>query len=112
MGNEAVYTVVEDGLLLRVYVQPGAKVSAFVGTQKVADGEVRLKIRLQEKAVDGQANAALLNFLATTLLLPKSSISLKSGQRSRLKTLHLKGVAGALTSKVAAAIAALQASEN
>jgi len=39
--------------------------------------------------VDGKANAALLAFVADRLGLPKSAVSLKSGQTSRRKVVEV-----------------------
>jgi uncharacterized protein (TIGR00251 family) len=50
-----------------------------------------LKIRLAAPPVDGKANAALLKFVAETLRLPKSAVTLKSGQTSRRKVLEVIG---------------------
>ena len=72
--------VTHDGVLLSLHVQPGAKRSEIVGIH----GEA-LKIRLAAPPVDGKANACLVNFLAEVLALPKSGISLVSGQSSRSK---------------------------
>lgn len=69
-------------LLLTVHVQPGAKTTEVVGLYGDA-----LKIRLAAPPVDGKANAALVDFLAGRLGLPKSAIELKSGQSSRRKQL-------------------------
>jgi uncharacterized protein (TIGR00251 family) len=46
-----------------------------------------LKIRLAAPAIDGRANAALLEFVAQRLGLPRSAVELKSGQTSRRKVL-------------------------
>lgn len=69
-------------LLLTVHVQPGAKTTEVVGLHGDA-----LKIRLAAPPVDGKANAALIDFLAGRLGVPKSAIELKSGQTSRRKQL-------------------------
>ncbi|HNQ61470.1 MAG TPA: DUF167 domain-containing protein [Bacteroidia bacterium] len=47
------------------------------------------QIRLKAPAVDGKANEHLITFLASVLEISKSSISIKKGQRSRLKYLEV-----------------------
>lgn len=89
------FTSSPDGLKLRLHLQPGAKTSGFAGLRQ-ADGpggktDTRLVLRLTARAKEGEANEALLTFLATTMKLPKSSITLESGATSRLKTVFLKG---------------------
>lgn len=74
-------------LALRVHVQPGAKRSEVVGLHGDA-----LKVRLSAPAIDGRANAALVDFVAQRLRLAKSLVELKSGHKSRRKLLALSGV--------------------
>jgi uncharacterized protein len=76
-----------DGrITLTLHIQPGAKKTEFAGLH----GEA-LKIRLAAPPVDGKANEALLRFIAEVLHLPKSAVTLKSGQTSRHKVLEVIG---------------------
>jgi uncharacterized protein (TIGR00251 family) len=71
----------EDGILvLELHVQPGASRTEFAGLH----GE-RLKIRLAARAVDGKANAALIAFLAQQYGVPRASVSIEAGLKSRQK---------------------------
>ena len=79
-----------DGVTLRLHIQPGAKKTEVVGLH----GEA-LKIRLAAPPVDGKANAGLIAFLADQLGVPKSAVSLLSGESSRAKRVHVSGVAAA-----------------
>jgi hypothetical protein len=67
-------------LILELYVQPGASRTGFDGRH----GE-RLKLKLRARAVDGAANAALVEFLAEHYGVPKRSVRIASGLKSRLK---------------------------
>jgi uncharacterized protein (TIGR00251 family) len=67
-------------LILELYVQPGASRTGFDGTH----GE-RVKVKLRARAVDGAANAALIEFLAEHYGVPKRSVHIDSGLKSRLK---------------------------
>ncbi|UCV28209.1 DUF167 domain-containing protein [Ferribacterium limneticum] len=81
------YRVAGDGrITLTLHIQPGAKKTEFAGLHGDA-----LKIRLAAPPVDGKANEALIKFVAETLGLAKSSVSLKSGQTSRRKVLEVLG---------------------
>lgn len=91
--------LVEDGLVLRLYVQPGAKVSALLGERETGDGP-RLKIKLKARAIEGQANAALVELIAELMHVPKSSVTLQAGSTARLKTIHVRGESQALLSKL------------
>lgn len=76
-----------DGITLTLHIQPGAKKTEIGGVHGDA-----LKIRLNAPPVDGRANAALIDFLATLFKISKSRISLKSGQTSRRKVLVVEGM--------------------
>ena len=64
-------------MTLAVRVQPGAKANELVGW--IADADLVLKIRLRAAAVEGQANVALIEFLAESLGLRARQITLLRG---------------------------------
>lgn len=75
----------QDGdLLLSVQVQPRARGSEFAGLH----GD-HLKIRLAAPPVDGQANAALIDFLAEAFGVPKRQVVLVAGASGRSKRLRI-----------------------
>lgn len=81
------YRVTADGCVtLTLHIQPGAKKTELAGLHGDA-----LKIRLAAPPVDGKANKALLKFIAETLGMAKTAITLKSGHTSRRKVLEIKG---------------------
>jgi uncharacterized protein len=84
----------KEGFLLKLYVQPGAGKTEVCGLKDVGDGELRLKVKVRERAQDGAANEAVIALIASTLGLPKSSISLTAGAAARLKTIQLPGNQG------------------
>jgi uncharacterized protein (TIGR00251 family) len=71
-------------LRLSLLVQPRASRNAVAGWQ----GAV-LKVRLAAAPVDGEANAALLAFIAKEWGLKKAQVALVSGGASRRKTVEL-----------------------
>ena len=73
-------------LVLTLHIQPGARTSEVAGLH----GE-SLKIRLAAPPVDGKANAALIEFLAQRLDIPRTRIDLISGTSSRHKRLRIHG---------------------
>lgn len=75
-----------QGYLLKVQVVPGARETRIVGCQ----GD-RLRIRVAAPADKGQANEALLRFLARCLRLPRASFRLLSGHSSRAKVVAIDG---------------------
>ena len=60
----------EDGCILAVHAQPGAKRNAVAGIYND-----RLKIALSAPPVDGKANAMLIRFIAETAGVPKSAVA-------------------------------------
>lgn len=71
-------------MILELHVQPGAARSEFAGVH----GE-RLKVRLAARAVDGQANEALIEFLAAHYRVPRRSVRILSGLKSRQKRVEI-----------------------
>lgn len=74
-------------MILEVHVQPGASRSEFAGKH----GE-RIKIRLAAPPVEGKANAALIEFLAAHYGVPRRSVRIQSGLRSRRKRVVIDGL--------------------
>ena len=73
-----------EGVHLRVRVQPRATSNRIMG---VYDGA--LKISLTAPPVEGEANAALSEFLATFLRVPQRTITLRGGVKSRNKQVRI-----------------------
>lgn len=71
-------------MILELYVQPGASRTGFDG--KHGD---RLKVKLRERAVDGAANEALVQFLSEHYGVPKRSVRIAAGLKSRLKRVEI-----------------------
>ena len=57
----------------------------------VQGGQPCLKLRVPAPPVDGAANAALIDWLAKAVGIPRSDISFLSGERARIKRLRLRG---------------------
>ncbi len=73
----------KDGLIvLHLYIQPGAKRTEIAGFHGDA-----LKIRLNAPPLEGRANEALIKFIAQFFKVPQRQVTLKSGDKSRHKTL-------------------------
>lgn len=69
-----------------VKVIPRASKNQIAGVE----GEA-IKIRLRAPPVDGQANKALIEFLADALNLPRANIEIVTGQTSRHKIVRVRG---------------------
>ena len=80
-------TAFPDGVMLDVRVIPRASRSQIAGTRNGA-----LVVRLSAPPVDGAANAELVELLAGELGIPRRSITLIAGERSRSKRVRVLGV--------------------
>lgn len=74
------FSIKDERVTLRIFAKPNAKKHALV-----AQSEQGLHVSLHAKPQDGEANKALIAFLATVLKLPKSHIQLLRGEQSRHK---------------------------
>ena len=70
---------------LDLYIQPGAKKQEFAG-----EFNGRLKLRLTAPPVEGKANAALCAYIASCCGVPKSDVTILSGEASRTKRLKIR----------------------
>lgn len=84
------------GAVLEILVQPRASRTRVVGEH---DG--RLKLQVAAPPVEGEANAAVIEFLAGALHVRKASLELLRGDTGRRKTLRVAGLSAA---QVAAAL--------
>lgn len=83
-------TPTSTGFRLAVRAQPRSSREAIVG---VHDGA--LKIAITAPPVDGEANAALIAFLARTLGVSKKQVRLQRGDASKTKLFEIDGVSEA-----------------
>ncbi|HYM76301.1 MAG TPA: DUF167 domain-containing protein [Candidatus Dormibacteraeota bacterium] len=77
------------GVTFAVKVHPRAKKNAITG--KLGDA---LKVSLTTPPVEGRANEACIEFFAKLLKVPRSSVTIASGQTSRNKVVRISGVTG------------------
>ena len=73
-----------------VKVHPRAKRNAITG--ELGDA---LKIALTTPPVEGRANAAVIEFLAKILDVPRSSVTIASGETNRNKVIRVHGLSAA-----------------
>ncbi|WP_373047943.1 DUF167 domain-containing protein [Vulgatibacter sp.] len=75
------------GVLVEIVVQPRASRTRIVGEH----GD-RLKLQIAAPPVDGEANDAVIAFLAATFSVPKRDVELVAGATARRKTVLVRGV--------------------
>lgn len=83
-----------NGTVLSVRVVPRSSKNQIDG---IVDG--MLRVRLAAAPVEGAANAALIELLARRCGIPKSRISILSGERAKQKRLLLRGIDAGEVSK-------------
>jgi uncharacterized protein (TIGR00251 family) len=76
-----------SGISFAVKVQPRAKKNAILGDLGGA-----MKISLAAPPVDGRANQACVEFLAELLNVPRSAVTIVSGETSRRKVVRVAGI--------------------
>jgi len=77
------------GVSFSVRIHPRAKKDATTG--ELGDA---LKVSLAAPPIDGRANEACIEFFAKLLKVPRSSVTIASGQTSRNKVIRVTGVTG------------------
>lgn len=77
----------DKGATFAVRLQPRASRNAIVGEMGDA-----LKIALTAPPVEGKANQACIEFLANLLKVPRSSVTIASGESSRNKVIRIAGL--------------------
>jgi uncharacterized protein (TIGR00251 family) len=80
----------DGGDTVAIYVTPRAGRSEVAGVRDDA-----LWIKLAVPPVDGRANVALIDLLATLLGVPKSAVELVSRSRGRTKRVRVNGLSAA-----------------
>ncbi|HUX05719.1 MAG TPA: DUF167 domain-containing protein [Acidobacteriota bacterium] len=79
------FEVKPEGVVLRLRVVPRASRS------KLLVEEAGLRLRLAAPPVEGAANTELVRYLAKFFGMPKSAVTLVSGERSKSKRVLLAG---------------------
>src|SRR5215469_8666626 len=75
------------GITFAVKVHPRARKNAITGV--IGDA---LKLALTAPPVDGRANQAVIEFFAELFEIPRSSVTIASGETSRNKLVRIAGL--------------------
>lgn len=74
-----------EDLVINLKLQPKASTDAFAEVQ-----HERMRVRITAPPVDGKANAHLATWLARQFDVPKSAVSIETGQASRSKRVRIR----------------------
>ncbi len=88
-----------DGIVIHVRLTPKSNAARVAGVERYGEKPV-LKAHVTAAPEDGKANAALTALIAGWLGVPKSRVTVTSGQKSRLKTVAVAGNPLELIAKV------------
>lgn len=82
--------VCDAGIELFVWAKPAAQTERIIGTRDDDKGQTWLCVAVRAAPEDGQANDALITFLAKHFGVRKSAIELKSGATGKQKRFVLE----------------------
>jgi uncharacterized protein (TIGR00251 family) len=85
---------------VRFRVSPNARQTALIGLMEISGGQTAFKVSLKDPPEDGKANKALIQLIAKSWKIPKSTLTIKSGDTSRIKTVLIEGDTAALKTTV------------
>jgi uncharacterized protein (TIGR00251 family) len=75
----------EQGIRLAIQVAPNARKNEIVGPL-----DDSLKLRLQAQPIEGQANAALVRYLADLLQVPRTAVTVTHGLTAKRKLIEVR----------------------
>ena len=75
------------GATFSIKIHPRARKNAVTG--ELGDA---LKLSLTAPPLEGRANDACIEFFANLLNVPRSSVTIASGQKSRMKVIRIAGI--------------------
>jgi uncharacterized protein (TIGR00251 family) len=88
---------ISSGVTFAVRIHPRAKKNAITGEVGGA-----VKVSLTAPPIEGRANEACVEFFAKLLEVPRSSVTIASGQSSRNRTIRVSGLsAGEVRKRIA-----------
>jgi uncharacterized protein (TIGR00251 family) len=84
-----VFRTSKAGLEFSVYLTPGASREEITGLL-CRNGDVCIKIAIQARPVNNQANVSLIEFIVATFRVAKTKVLIKRGNTSRQKSLLIE----------------------
>lgn len=94
------YRLFDDHILLAVRLTPNGGRDALEGLEIAGDGLAHLKARVTAVPEKGTANKALIALLAKAIKVPKSEITVVTGETARQKILRIEGDPEDLKSRI------------
>jgi hypothetical protein len=101
------FTVVPEGLKVRIHLTPKAARARIDGPAVDATGAVAIKMAVTAAPENGKANAAMIKALAKAWRVPKTRLSVIAGAKDRRKTVLVAGDGKVLAAHLTAWLAGL-----
>lgn len=98
-ADDPAFKITKTGISLRVRLTPKASRDRITTLGDTAGGPA-LSAHVRAPPADGAANRALVTLIANWLRVPKSTVTLTAGSRSRIKTLHIAGDGNILHTRI------------
>lgn len=95
------WKIVNGCVIVRVRVTPKSSKDTIDGVEPAAEGPA-IKVKVRAVPAGGEANEAVERLLADWLGIPKNSVSVTTGHRSRLKSIKIAGDSAKLEVRLAA----------
>ena len=105
--DDTPWAAAADGVRVRVQLTPRARGDRMEGIVRRADGSAFLKVSVAAPPVEGRANDALLQLLAREWGVPRRTLAIVGGLKSRSKTVHIAGETAFLLKRLGAVLARL-----
>lgn len=103
------WRAVQGGVVLRVRLTPKSSKDAVEGVESTVEGPA-FKARVRAVPAEGAANEALARLFADWLGVPRTSVALTQGSKSRVKSLLVDGAAQTIEQRLAEKLATLGSS--
>lgn len=91
-------------VIVRVRLTPKSSIEGIEGVGPTPEG-IAFTARVRAVPAEGEANAALERLVARWLEVPKSSVRVTRGAKSRVKSLTISGETGCLEARLMAKLA-------
>jgi uncharacterized protein YggU (UPF0235/DUF167 family) len=103
-GSEQPWRAGNGCVIVRVRLTPKSSIEAVDGVAPSAEGAA-LAARVRAVPAEGEANAAVEKLIARWLDVPKSTVRVTAGAKSRIKSLTISGETDCLEQRLRAKLA-------
>jgi uncharacterized protein len=103
-GEEQPWRAGSGCVIVRVRVTPKSSIEGVGGVTPSAEG-MALQARVRAVPAEGEANAAVEKLIARWLGVPKSTVCVTAGTKSRIKSLTISGETVSLEQRLRAKLA-------